>query len=184
MGNQDKGLIQLNRRPMIHYALAALEPTVENIIINANRNQDAYARFGYPVVSDLSDSFDGPLAGILSALKTIDTEYLLSIPCDCPLIKPEVLKKMIRTIRSSQAEVCVATEGKRMHPVFLVLQASLAESLENYLASGQRKIDSWLFQKRLEKIDFSAHPETFQNINTPEELAILENQTQWKTNDR
>ena len=48
------------------------------------------------------------------------------------------------------------------------------QSLEHYLASGQRKIDFWLNQHRLAQVDYSDHAEMFENINSPEELAKLE----------
>lgn len=176
MGNKDKGLIQYNGQPLVGYAIDALKSVVAQIMINANRNQEAYTRFGYPVIVDLTDTYDGPLAGILSALKHTDTPYLLSIPCDCPLIQPRLLKRMVDTIILKQAQAGVAFDGERIHPVFLILKTELVNSLESYLASGQRKIDTWLFQHQLEKIDISDHPEIFKNINTPQDLETLENE--------
>ena len=52
MGGQDKGLIELNGRPLIEYVLAAFAPQVGSIIINANRNHAAYARYGHPIIPD------------------------------------------------------------------------------------------------------------------------------------
>ncbi len=174
MANKDKGLIQYRGQPLVRRAIDALAPSVSQIIINANRNQDIYSRFGHPVVSDLTDTYDGPLAGILSCLKTIDTPYLLSIPCDCPLIESKLLTQMINTFLHKQVDAGVAFDGERIHPVFLILKIGLVDSLELYLAGGQRKIDTWLFQHKLEKIDFSEHPDMFKNINTPEDLRELE----------
>ena len=52
MGGGDKGLVDLCGKPLVEHALAALSPQVNAIIINANRNQDRYAVYGYPVVAD------------------------------------------------------------------------------------------------------------------------------------
>ncbi len=183
MGNRDKGLIQYLGRPLIHCAIDALSPVVGKIIINANRNQDIYSRLGHRVISDLTDTYDGPLAGILSSLKRIDTPYLLSIPCDCPLIESKLLTQMVDDFLRNQADAGVAFDGKRIHPVFLILKTELAESLEIYLASGQRKIDTWLFQHKLEKFDFSEFPEMFENVNTPEDLACLESRIKAKLSE-
>ena len=65
---RDKGLIEVSGRPMISHVLDALTPQVEHVIINANRNLDAYGAFGCPVVTDASRDFLGPLAGIASGL--------------------------------------------------------------------------------------------------------------------
>jgi molybdopterin-guanine dinucleotide biosynthesis protein A len=61
-----------------------------------------------------------------------------------------------------------------LHPVFLAIKASLKVSLQDYLASGQRKADRWLEQQKMVKTDFSNEPEIFANINTLTELSELE----------
>lgn len=174
MGNIDKGLIELKGQPMVHYALRALKPVVKDIVINANRNQDRYARFGYPVIADKSRNFDGPLAGILSTLLKIESRYLVTVPCDSPLISSDMLKTLINGMKDPEVEICVADDGDRIHPVFLVLKTSLVESLKNYLATGKRKIDTWLYQHHTKEIDFSGNAHCFQNVNTADELAMLE----------
>ncbi|MGR9100954.1 MAG: molybdenum cofactor guanylyltransferase MobA, partial [Gammaproteobacteria bacterium] len=117
MGNQDKGLVLFRGKPMIEYALAALAPAVDKIMINANRNLERYRVYGYPVVADTTDSFDGPLAGVLSAMRHCDTPLLLVMPCDSPLAGAEHLKKLLTALRSSEADACVAFDGERLHPV-------------------------------------------------------------------
>lgn len=174
MGGEDKGLIRFRGRPLVSYALEALDSVAGHILINANRNREAYARFGYPVVSDRTDSFDGPLAGLLSTMRAAETPYVLTVPCDSPLVTGRLLERLCRTMQETGAELCAAHDGKRLHPVFLLAERSLADSLDRYLASGQRKVDLWFEQHRLALADFSDHPELFANINTPEELAALE----------
>ena len=68
----------------------------------------------------------------------------------------------------------MAFDGQRLHPVFLALSVNLKDSLEAFLASGERKIDKWLAQHHTVKADFSASPEIFANINTLDELNDLE----------
>ena len=43
-----------------------------------------------------------------------------------------------------------------------------------YLRDGGRKIDTWYEQHRMALADFSATPEVFLNLNTPEDRQILE----------
>ena len=189
MGGVDKGLIQWQERPLISYAIDALSTLTDQILINANRNQQAYQRFGYPVIADQGGYFDathsadsdngephyhGPLAGILTAMKRAKTPYLLTVPCDTPLIQGEHLWRMWQTVTDSQADCCVANDGQRLQPVFLLLDCRLSDSLEAYLTAGERKIDRWLQQHHLVEADYSDVPELFQNINTPEQLSALE----------
>ena len=59
MGGQDKGLIEFEGRLMIEILIEALENQRLDIVINANRNQSTYQTYGYPVVSDNLDNFQG-----------------------------------------------------------------------------------------------------------------------------
>ncbi|EGW22410.1 molybdenum cofactor guanylyltransferase MobA [Methylobacter tundripaludum] len=178
MNNQDKGLMNFNGRPMVSYAIAALAPAVDGVFINANRNIDQYRQFGWPVISDQTDSFDGPLAGILTAMihadADADADVLVVIPCDSPLIKTEHLQKLLLTRAEHNADVAVAFDGTRLHPVFLAIKTALQTSLQEYLADGQRKVEVWLAQQNLVRVDFSNETEIFSNINTMTELSVLE----------
>jgi len=174
MNNQDKGLVNFNGRPMVSYAIAALAPVVDCVFINANRNIDQYRQFGWPVISDQTDSFDGPLAGILTAMIHADADVLVVIPCDSPLIKTEHLQKLLLARAEHNADVAVAFDGTRLHPVFLAIKTALQTSLQEYLADGQRKVEVWLAQQNLVRVDFSNETEIFSNINTMTELSVLE----------
>jgi molybdopterin-guanine dinucleotide biosynthesis protein A len=174
MNNQDKGLVNFKGSPMVSYAIAALAPVVDCLLINANRNIEQYRQFGWPVISDQTDSFDGPLAGILTAMIHADADILVVIPCDSPLIKTEHLQKLLLTRAENNADVAVAFDGARLHPVFFAIKTSLQASLQDYLADGQRKVSVWLDRQNLVKVDFSNEPEIFCNVNTMTELSVLE----------
>ncbi|MBE0437149.1 MAG: molybdenum cofactor guanylyltransferase [Methylomicrobium sp.] len=177
MNNQDKGLVLFHRRPMVSYAIDSIKPLVDQIIINANRNLDAYRQFGLPVVSDQNGNFEGPLAGILSAMTYTDAELLLVLPCDSPLITTDHLQRLLKAGLSPAIDVAVAFDGERLHPVFLAIKTALEPSLKNYLGSGERKIDRWLIKHRMIQVDFSDAPEVFVNVNTLAELSELEGQS-------
>jgi len=170
MGGEDKGLVVYRGRSLVAYALDALSLIAGTILINANRNQDEYARFGYPVIEDLTVSFDGPLAGLLSAMRSAQTEYVLTVPCDCPQVNGALLGRLYTSLLDEGAELCAAHDGNRFHPVFLIAKCCLANDLADYLASGERKVETWLRSHQLALADFSDHPEMFMNINTREEL--------------
>lgn len=180
MGGGDKGLIDFAGKALIRYALSAIGPVVDDIIINANRNHDKYREFGCPVVADQSTSFDGPLAGILSALCHSKADYLLTVPCDCPLIDSEILERMVVAMESEPVDCLVADDGERLHPVVLLLDCRLKDNLKAYLQRGEHKIDRWFMQHRWKGVDFSDRPFVFRNVNTPDELVALEREiTDW-----
>jgi molybdopterin-guanine dinucleotide biosynthesis protein A len=174
MNYQDKGMVCYQGSPLVSYAIAALTPLVHDIIINANRHHEQYQQFGFAVFADQTDSFDGPLAGILSAMTYTDADVLLIVPCDAPLIQSQHLQKLLNARAGSDADIAVAFDGERIHSVFLAIRRRLQTSLENYLATGQRKVQTWLALQNMVSVDFSDTPEIFTNINTLTELSLLE----------
>lgn len=165
LGGIDKGLLEVAGRPMIERVLEALRPQVGTIVINANRNLESYRRYGYPVLSDAVEGYLGPLAGVLTGLRALRSEYLLTVPCDSPLVAPDLAALMYSAAATSGAEVTVAHDGERQQPVFLLLRRDLEASLAAFLAGGERKIDRWFARHRLAEADLSARREAFLNVN-------------------
>ena len=75
MGNVDKGFVELDGRPLVAHVIERLAPQVTTLVINANRNAERYAVFGYPVVADAIGGFAGPLAGLHAGLTAATTPF-------------------------------------------------------------------------------------------------------------
>jgi molybdopterin-guanine dinucleotide biosynthesis protein A len=174
MGGVDKGLMEFRGRPLVAYALDALGTVAGRVLVSANRNQEAYGRYGHPVLPDQGGDFEGPLAGLLAAMRAADTPYVLTAPCDAPLISGPLLARLPAALAEAGAELCAAHDGVRLHPVFLLAERRLADDLAAYLASGQRKMETWLRLHRLALADFADCPEALANLNQPDDLAALE----------
>ena len=174
MGGKDKGLVDLNGAPLIEYTLSAVSPQVGRLVINANRNIEEYQRYGFPVVSDTMADYQGPLAGFASAMAAAETEYIVTIPCDSPLLPDDLVQRLVQALNREDAELAVAHDGHRLQPVFALIQVSLLPSLLQFLQRGDRKIDLWYAQHKMAKADFSDIPETFLNINTPADQQQLQ----------
>lgn len=170
MNHQDKGLILYQHRPLVSYAIHAIMPVVDELLINANRNLEQYQALGFPVISDLTTSFDGPLAGILAAMSETTADIFLIMPCDAPYMTSLSLKKLLHALLESDADIAVACVGEQWHSVFLAMRSNLKCSLAQYLASEQRKIQTWLTQQHTLTVDFSECPEQFANFNSFAEL--------------
>ncbi len=174
MDGQDKGLIELVGVPMVQYVFDAINPQVGNVIINANRNMEIYAHFGCPVIADELEGFCGPLAGMASCLRAIDTSFMVTIPCDSPFIPKDLVERLHLQLIQDDAEISVAHSGERMQPVFTLMKTTLLDSMQDFLKKGGRKIDKWFEQHKLAITDFSDQPDTFININTQGDLSSIE----------
>jgi molybdenum cofactor guanylyltransferase/molybdopterin-guanine dinucleotide biosynthesis protein MobB len=173
MKGQDKGLLEFNGQPLIKKTLTTLAAQVDDIVINANRNIELYQSFSYPVIRDDLADFQGPLAGMLTAMQSAKTDYILTVPCDCPSISKQLRQRMMETMLINQADIAVAFDGERMQPVFSLIPCRLKEDLKNYLANGDRKIDLWLEQHKLALVDFSDQADIFVNFNYPEDISAF-----------
>jgi molybdopterin-guanine dinucleotide biosynthesis protein A len=173
MQQQDKGLVLFKQRPLVSYPIEALAAVADDLLISANRNQAIYQQWQYPVISDATDDFDGPLAGILAAMDYVDAEILLVLPCDSPLFTAQHLQQLLAGL-TEQFDIAVADDGERLHPVFLAIRTELKASLKAYLANGERRLQNWIFQHRVNQVDFSQQAQIFTNVNTLAELEMLE----------
>ena len=175
MGGEDKGLIRVNGEAMMTHALRGLKPQVGALLINANRNQERYAELGdCDVVADDDRDYAGPLAGMASAMQRAKSRYILTVPCDSPLLAPNLGERLYAALVADDAEIGVAHDGTRMQPVFALLDCALQQSIVDYLESGGRKIDAWYAERRLALGNLADHPDMFLNINTPEDRDLLE----------
>ena len=178
MGGIDKGLIPFHHKPLIESTIQRLKPQVESILINANRNITQYASYGYPVIMDETPDFSGPLAGFLAGLKACQTPYLLTTPCDSPLLPTDLGITLATELERDNRQLVYAStkavDGKVWaQPVFCLMHTDVLPSLEVFLAKGQLKIDQWFKNLRSGTIVFE-DADAFANVNTPEELKHLE----------
>lgn len=176
MGGEDKGLVELNSQPMISHTINRLAPQVQRIMINANRNQQRYSEFGYPVMSDIDSGYLGPLAGMITAMGNTEADLLLVVPCDCPLLPQDLTSRMLTTMQQTGAELVVASDGIREQPVVLLLKPGLRDSMKTFLDAGERKIDFWYAKHHYEVTSFADQPNAFINVNTPEQKQQLAEQ--------
>jgi molybdopterin-guanine dinucleotide biosynthesis protein A len=178
MGGIDKGLIPFHGKPLIESAIAKLKPQTQSIIINANRNITKYASYGYPVIMDETPDFSGPLAGFSVGLKACKTPYLLTSPCDSPLLPNNLAELLSAEMVRGDFQLVYASskEADRKvwaQPVFCLMRTNLQESLAHFLMKGDFKIDRWFKELRSSTVIFD-DPRVFANVNTPEELKSLE----------
>ena len=178
MGGIDKGLIPFLGKPLIASAISRLQNQVGSILINANRNITKYASYGYPVILDETPDFSGPLAGFSVGLKACKTPYLLTSPCDSPLLPLDLGVLLAAEMERGDFQLVYASskesDGKVWaQPVFCLMRADLLDPLKLFLEKGNLKIDHWFKELHSSTVIFE-NANAFANINTPEELKSLE----------
>ena len=171
LGGQDKGLVRLQDKPLIEYSLALLKPYTERIMISANRNQETYQHYGFPVISDDSDEFAGPLAGILAALRQCQTDSLLVLACDIPFLPKRTVDMLIERYQTNDCDICCVEDENGLQPLVGILSTSLADKLSDYLAAGHNKVQEWFRAQQLCTLQIQPQEGKVFNINTEQELS-------------
>lgn len=178
MGGMDKGLIPLAGRPMISHVIDRIAPQVDELLISANRELARYQQFNLPILSDQHAGFIGPLAGVQLGLKNAKHDYVLTVPCDAPLVDPKLATTLLAALLEKDADIAVAKSDGHVHPVFCLCKKSALTTLETFIEKGERKVNRW--QKTLNYIEVNMSDpnadgitESFMNINTSEALSSL-----------
>ena len=174
MGGVDKGLQAFRGKPMVAHELERLAPQVDEVLVNANRNVEAYAAFGHRVICDEIEGFAGPLAGFERGLAHAGGNLVATVPCDSPFLPLDLVQRLRDAMDGAHADLAVAKTGEQAHPVFCLMKRGVHASLRDFLASGQRKIDRWYASLAVVEVPFDDEADAFLNINTREELASLE----------
>lgn len=176
MGGADKGLVNYQdkpnepHKPMVAHVLERIQPQVDHVIINANRHLEQYQQFGVPVVTDANDQFDGPLAGMQAGMHHATTDWILSVPCDSPLLPLDLVSRLRQAIRDAAAinntptMLAIARSDGGTHPVFCLMPRQLSADLDAFLAQGQRKVSAWQAQHPHVFVSFEDE-QAFTNIN-------------------
>jgi molybdopterin-guanine dinucleotide biosynthesis protein A len=189
MGGLDKGLQPFNGIALALHTLRRLHNGggVGHIVINANRNLAAYESFGTAVWPDGIADYAGPLAGFLTGLERCTTPYLVTVPCDTPLLPLDLVPRLAEALERQAAEIAMVSSPEvdrdgliqmRTQPVFCLIRVELLDSLSKFTQNGGRKIVRWTDQHRTVTVPFNLpgdNPTAFCNANSLAELHQLEN---------
>lgn len=190
MGGLDKGLQPFRGQALAQHAAQRLwsSHSVGTLFLSANRHPAAYAAFGWPVVNDQLQGFQGPLAGFLAGWSVCQTPYLLTIPCDTPLFPHDLVAHMAATLLDQHARIALACAPEspmqpelRRQPAFCLMHRSVADDLAQFVRDGGRKIGAWAQRHPLALVPFNRVQDStwaFTNVNTLDDLHTLERRTE------
>lgn len=185
MGGGDKGLRELAGRPLMDHVLDRLRAqdgvTVNPVFINANGEARRFASWGLPVVPDVVEGAQGPLAGVLTGLTWLrqnhpDVAWMVSAPVDGPFLPFDLVKRLLDGVVTKKADLACVSSGGRSTPVVGLWPVALVDDLRQaVLEEGVRKVDVWTARHSLAVVEFSDDPvDPFFNANRPDDLAEAE----------
>lgn len=177
MGGGDKGLLELDGRPILDHVIDRLAKQVRLLVLNANGDPERFARWNRPVAGDVLPDNPGPLVGVLTGMDwTVanlpGTKWIATVPTDAPFLPLDLIKRFLSAVKAQGADMACAVSGGRRHPVCGLWPVSLRMDLRAALVEhGVRKVDKWTAGFTVADVDFSTQPiDPFFNANEPADI--------------
>lgn len=165
---RDKALLTRNGCPLAKWIGDAVAQSAGTATLVGA--PERYSGLGFPAIPDLFPG-EGPLAGILTALRHSSAEWNLIVACDMPQIGAELLFRLLDAARRSgpDALLPVTAEG-RPQPLCAVYRRTCLAPFETAFSEGTRKVTGALAAVRCLRLPIEEVSQ-FQNVNTPEDWA-------------
>ena len=181
MGGGDKGLLDLDGKPILTHVIDRLAPHVAGMALNANGDAARFADTGLPVLPDSISEFPGPLAGVLAGLDWAaeqGAESIVTAAADTPFFPRDLVARLTEEADGMAHPLVLAASrdpesGKLWRqPTFGLWPVSLRDDLRTALKEGLRKVVMWTDQHDGRLAEFPVTDiDPFFNVNTPEDLA-------------
>ena len=184
MGGEDKALIEIGGETMLARCAKRLQPQVGKVVVSGH---DGERRFGaeWAVIPDLLADHAGPLSGILSAMRWAEANgpeffWIASVAVDTPFFPDTLVDRFIMAMGGPDPSIVLAQSGERVHPTFGLWPIALADDLEAFLASGERKTRLWAESKACSHAHFSGFVideieiDPFFNVNKADDVPVAE----------
>jgi molybdopterin-guanine dinucleotide biosynthesis protein A len=182
----DKGLINVDRKPLIQYVLDVIAPLVDEIIVVV-KTQEQGARIrvackgNFVIVLDESE-IACPLNGVFAGTKKARGEISLLLACDMPLLSKDVLSLLL-CLCSSHGAVIPRWPNGYIEPLhasyntFKVYEATAqaidAKELRMYDAIKRLSKVRYISTEILKQLNYDLN--TFENVNTQSDLKRVKN---------
>jgi FdhD protein len=173
----DKTLLPVHGEPLLARVVQAVSRVCAHTVVVTDRVEQV-AEAGLPADTEVlidEVSYQGPLGGLVTALKAAPDEWVLAVAADVPWLEPEVIRALWDA--HDGAQVVVAVTEKGIEPLLALYHRDCLPVARRVLASGRRRLVAMFPELRVVELPLetlrAADPElrSLVNVNTPEDLA-------------
>lgn len=164
-----KALLTLHGRTFLERTVSALRPFCQRIIVVSAPDSVLPAVDGCTMAEDEKPGL-GPLGGLVTGLAASDDEWHLTLACDLPLVRPEVLALIAS--EATGADAVVPRIAGRFEPLLAAYARACLPAAREALGAGKRAMRALLDQVRVKTIEElrlrEVDPDlvSFTNVNT------------------
>ncbi|OFX41345.1 MAG: hypothetical protein A2X08_15605 [Bacteroidetes bacterium GWA2_32_17] len=175
---EDKSMLQINGKPLISIISNQLLPYFDEVIIGAN-DSEKFKFLNLRVVHDIEKN-KGPLMGILSCLKSSNSDLNFVTACDIPIMNIPYIKYMLNLAFNADI-VMPVSENKRHETLYAIYNKCIINAAENILKDNKRRIIELFNMVNVTFVDIN-FDEWYQNLNTKQNyLNFMQRQFQTST---
>lgn len=168
----NKALKKLNGQTMVEWVLEGVQKYVKEPLLITNEKQE-YLFLNLPIYEDIIPGL-GPLGGIYTALKNINSSHCLILACDLPFISGRLIERIIQ--ESISYDLTVVDGGNGYEPLCAVYSKALIPAIEQQIKSKRYglhqlidKVDAHII--KFNYLNNEGAMNSFHNINTPNDFS-------------
>ncbi|MCT4783253.1 MULTISPECIES: molybdenum cofactor guanylyltransferase [Exiguobacterium] len=124
-----------------------------------------------PVSNQLVDDVEfqgmGPLAGMVTVMRHVDSDWYAVSACDTPLLSSTVYERLLA---NREDKPVIAYADGRIHPLVGLYPRTMRLSFEDALNRGERAVMPHVFEATIVSFEEAAW---FKNVNTPHDFKQL-----------
>ncbi len=170
---EPKALSKYKGKMLIEYALV-IAKQISNKVVIVYGDYNYFKQLNVTCIPDIFKNC-GPISGIYSALKHINSGYIATIPCDTPFLNHSVYNLLIKNIKGNSPVIAKSKTG--LEPLVGVWHKSAEETVKQAILLKQYRIIDVLEQLNYKAISVQTEEfgeNIFYNINTKLDLLQIE----------
>lgn len=174
---QDKSFVEIDGQPLIERIIQSTHDMGQAQTLLITNRPDDYSHLKLTMVGDIIAD-KGALGGIYTAIHHSQTEHVLVLACDMPLVSPPLLRYMVSLLDDLTPVPDVIVPRVQGYPQGLhaVYSRACLPHIEQQIAADRLKVISFYDSVRVHYLDesdyqpFDPDGNAFFNVNTPEQL--------------
>ncbi len=176
-----KAFFKVDGKPMIQHVVESVSKLSDEILISYKLGHAELMEM-FPRAKIIQDEFDrkGALTALVSSLPEVKSRYVAIATCDCPRIKPEVLRLLLGNARGHDGAIPRWPNGY-IEPLQAVYRTKkLQAAVQKVWGEERMKLTDvldmlldlvYVSTEEIKKVDPKL--ESFLNVNTPKVLDAL-----------
>jgi molybdopterin-guanine dinucleotide biosynthesis protein A len=174
----NKAFREVGGKSLIGRVIDVAQSQCDRVMISSNAGAEAFADYGLPVVGDAPKPGQGPLGGILGGLNALPDaiDWLVTFPVDCPIVPLDMVARLLTAAQTADTKAAFTSHADRDHYLSSIWHRDAAPVIADLLARDDRRVRGPLQALDAPRVVFDDHVaglEPFTNVNTPEDLKLI-----------